>query len=114
MLKQEYIYNALITNVVDGDTVDLMVDLGFGTHRQDRFRLARINTAELNSKIEDEKKLAQDAKNWMMAFLNQKVIFKSMRKDKYGRYLAELYLPDQTVSLNQRLINSGLAQLYIG
>ena len=112
MLIREYIYTAKITNVVDGDTVDMIVDLGFNTYVKERFRLARIDTAEINSKIEDERVLAQDAKSWMSNFLNKEVIFKSVKKDKYGRYLAELFLPNEDTSLNQQLLNLGLAKLY--
>ena len=112
MLQKDYIYTAKIINIVDGDTVDMIVDLGFSTYVKDRFRLARINTAEMNSKDEAERQLAQDAKNWMLHTLNKEVIFKSIKKDKYGRYLAELFLADQEVSLNQQLLDLNLAKLY--
>lgn len=112
MLQKEYIYTAKIINIVDGDTVDMIVDLGFNTYVKDRFRLARIDTAEINSKDEAERQLAQDAKNWMLHVLNKEVIFKSIKKDKYGRYLAELFLLDQDTSLNQQLLDLKLAKLY--
>lgn len=114
MLTRDYIYTAKIINIVDGDTVDMIVDLGFGTYVKDRFRLARIDTAELNSKDQAERILAQDAKNWLLHVLNKEVIFKSIKKDKYGRYLAELYLLNESESLNQQLLDLGLAKLYQG
>lgn len=111
MLEQNYIYNARIINVVDGDTVDMLVDLGFHTYIKDRFRLSGINTAEMNSTDAVERKLAQDAKEWMMSFLNKDVVIKSMKKDKYGRYLAYIY-KDSEISLNDQMLSLGLAKVY--
>lgn len=111
MLQQNYIYNARIVNVVDGDTVDMLVDLGFHTYIKDRFRLSIIDTAEMNSSDAAERKLAQDAKTWMINYLNKDVVIKSTKKDKYGRYLAEIYA-DSDISLNQQLLDLGLAKLY--
>jgi micrococcal nuclease len=112
MLNKEYVYTGKIIKVVDGDTVDIMVDLGFHTFIESRFRLARIDTAEIKSKFEDQRVLAQDAKNWMSNFLNKEVIFKSIKKDKYGRYIVELFLLNESISLNQQLLDLGLAKLY--
>jgi micrococcal nuclease len=114
MLTKDYVYVGKIIKIVDGDTVDILVDLGFHTYLQDRFRLAKINTAEINSKIEDEKILAQNAKAWMDKHLGKDVIFKSIKRDKYGRYLAELFLINENTSLNQQLLDSGLAKPYQG
>lgn len=111
MLEQNYVYNARIVNVVDGDTIDMLVDLGFHTYIKDRFRLSGINTAEMNSTDAVERKLAQDAKQWMMSFLNKDVVIKSMKKDKYGRYLAYIY-KDSDISLNDQMLSLGLAKVY--
>lgn len=111
MLKQEYVYNAKIVNVVDGDTVDMIVDLGFNVFKKDRFRLSRIDTPELNSKIEDERVLAKEAKAFMLNYLNKDVVIESFKKDKYGRYLAEIYT-EACTSINQLLVDNGLAKIY--
>lgn len=111
MLEQNYIYNARIVNVVDGDTVDMLVDLGFHTYIKDRFRLSDIDTAELTSTDAVQRKLAQDAKAWMMNFLNKDVVIQSTKKDKYGRYLAHIYCGSD-VSLNKQLLDAGLAKIY--
>lgn len=111
MLEQDYVYNARIVNVVDGDTVDMLVDLGFHTYIKDRFRLSGIDTAEVNSTDAAERKLAQDAKAWMANYLNKDVVIKSTKKDKYGRYLAYIY-KDSEVSLNDQMLSLGLAKVY--
>jgi micrococcal nuclease len=112
-MKTEYIYNAKVIKVVDGDTVDMMVDLGFGTFVKERFRLAFINTPEINSAVESERLLAIEAKTYVSAYLNQDVTIKSHKKDKYGRYLAEIFVQDGVPeSLNDRLVKSGLAKIY--
>ena len=113
MIKTDYIYNAKITNVVDGDTVDMTVGLGFNTYINERFRLAHIDTAELNSSDPELRKLATDAKLFMIAYMNLDVTIKSYKKDKYGRFLAEIYLPGDTESLNTKLLNAGLAKPYL-
>ena len=112
MLEQDYVYNARIVNVVDGDTVDMLVDLGFHTYIKDRFRLSDINTAELTSTDAAERKLAQEAKAWMANYLNKDVVIQSTKKDKYGRYLARIYVGTE-VSLNQQLLDAGLAKKYV-
>lgn len=113
MLKQDYIYNGKIINIVDGDTLDIMIDLGFNVYVKERFRLARINTPELTSKLEDEKFAAQKAKEWLLNFSNKDVIFKSIKKDKYGRYIAELFVTKNSVSINKQLLDLGLAKPYL-
>jgi micrococcal nuclease len=114
MTNYEYIYKAKVVNVVDGDTVDMQVDLGFYTFVKERFRLARINTAELNSSSAEEKQKAQQAKDYMMQYLDKNVIIKSFKKDKYGRFLAEIYPEINGTSINDALIQNGLATIWRG
>ena len=110
-MKTEYIYKAKITNVVDGDTVDAMIDLGFGIFIDLRLRLYGIDTPEMNSKILEERLAAQDAKKFVATMcLNQDVLLKTYKKDKYGRYLADINIGDATV--NQLLLAEGLAKVY--
>ena len=110
-MKNEYLYNALITNVVDGDTVDARVDLGFSIYTEMRLRLYGIDTPELNSKILDERLAAQDAKRFVETMcLNQTVLLRTYKKDKYGRYLADIIIGESTV--NQMLLIEGLAKVY--
>ena len=88
-----YIYKAELVRVVDGDTVDLIIDLGFDTSREERFRLYGIDAPETNT---DEGK---EAKLWLTGVLGpylyiyvQTLQYKTQAKrDKYGRFLAVLY-----------------------
>lgn len=107
-----YKYNALITNIVDGDTIDAIVDLGFHMQGKLRFRLLGIDTPELRSTDLLEKADAQLAKNFVIEkCLNKRVIIESWKGDKYGRWLAVVTLDDGTV-LNDILIENGFAKQY--
>jgi micrococcal nuclease len=110
----EYAVKELV-KIVDGDTVDVVLDLGFQVYRKERIRLNRIDTPESNSKDELEKKLALEAKNYVsMWLLNQKQIkIRTFKDDKYGRLLGEFY-GDNNISLSDLLIEHGYAWAYDG
>jgi micrococcal nuclease len=112
MVKQQYIYNAKIINVVDGDTVDVIVDLGFYISFSQRLRLKDIDTSELNSPDQGERIKAQAAKAWMLVHLNKNVIIETKKKDKYGRFLADIYIEGVEKSLNTQLLEAKLATKY--
>ena len=112
MLNHQYVYKAKIINVVDGDTVDMIVDLGFYTFIKERFRLSHIDTPELNSPDAEERKKAVEAKNFMSQYNNQDVLIKSSKKDKYGRFLAEIYQLNSTTSINDSLVSNNLAKIW--
>ena len=123
-------YRAQCLNVVDGDTVDLFVDLGFKMYTKARFRLSRINTPELNSKDPVEVAKAQAARAYVNAAIRGSIgvsfdekawnlrIVPEKSADEYGRWLAEIYyMPDSVgrhdeTSLNQELLDQGFAVLY--
>lgn len=108
---RQFIFNAVIYNVVDGDTVDALIDLGFGIYTKQRFRLSGINTSELNSKDTSEREKATKAKDYLISeVLGKEVIIHSKSKDKYGRYLADIYVND--LNINDLLLNKGLAEVY--
>lgn len=114
MLTQDYVYNATIENVVDGDTVDAVVDLGFTVLVKIRFRLYGLDTMETNDKDETKRALGLKAKEFLKdKLLNVKVTLKSHKTDKYGRWLAEIYLPDGS-NVNNTLLTEGLAVPYFG
>lgn len=111
MTKTEYIYNAIVIKVVDGDTIDVLLDLGFYVKYETRLRLARINTPEMNSPLEEERQKAQEAKQYMMMRIDGRpVVIDSRRKDKYGRFIAEVYF--EGVNINDELLEKQLAVLY--
>jgi len=120
---QRFWYGATILNVVDGDTVDLMVDLGFNVHHKIRVRLYGINTPESRTKDLREKELGLKAKKFVEDwFSNHKWVFVNTipdKNDKYGRVLARIYSSDdidspQTACLNIDMIQSGNAREYFG
>lgn len=103
-MKQEYIYNGFIKQIVDGDTIVIMIDLGFHVLRVERFRLARINTPELKDHDEKIKQKAMDAKQYLVGnYLGSQCTIKSLGQDKYGRYVAEVLLKDGTNLSDQML-----------
>lgn len=115
-----YEYEATLLNVVDGDTVDLKISLGLDAYINQRVRLADIDTPELNSPDPDVRARAALAKQFVIDNLptTEKALlirtFKD-RKDKYGRYLAIIFGPEQhDVSLNVMLMAAGLAVPYSG
>lgn len=100
---------------VDGDTVDIVLDLGFEVYRKERIRINRIDTPEIRSKDELERKLAVEAKDYVgMWLINQKQVrIKTFKDDKYGRLLGEFY-GDNDVCLSDLLIEKGYAWAYDG
>lgn len=105
-----YVYKALVLKVIDGDTVDLKVDLGFHIHVDMRIRMAGINAPELHSKDPTVVVSAQTAK----VYLKQRIELKTVtlmtikdRREKYGRILGLIFLDD--VDINQELVDAGLA-----
>lgn len=113
-MQPQYVYNALVTNVVDGDTIDATVYLGFYVAASIRFRLKGINTPEMNDSDPVIREAAQRAKKRVQdLILNKQVSLRSFKTDKYGRWLADIYL-DQNSTINNLLINEGLAVAYTG
>ena len=90
-----YNYNAICTRVVDGDTVDAMIDLGFGVHVKKRIRLAGINAPESRTRDKQEKILGLAAKDRlisMMEGVDNKFELESQELGKYGRVLGKLHI----------------------
>ena len=111
-----YEYRAKLVKVVDGDTLDLEVDLGFGVKKVDRFRLAGINTPELNRKDEREAGLAAKAfvEEWFEGEEYVMIDTFKDKKGKYGRYIAILWQPDNDgtyTSLGSQLVLNGHAEI---
>ncbi len=112
-MKPSYVYNAKITNVVDGDTIDAEVDVGFMMTAKIRFRLYGLDTMETNDKDPAKKELGLKAKQLLTQLLTGKqAVLHTYKTDKYGRWLAEIYLDDESV--NVRLLSEGLAIPYFG
>lgn len=108
-----YEYRAKVIDVYDGDSITAIVDLGFKISFKIKIRLYGINTPEIRGKERPEglvsKKRVQDL------ILNKDVIIKTYKDktEKYGRYLGEIFLEKEEISINQLLINEGLAKPYL-
>ena len=100
-----YNYRATITNVVDGDTVDATIDLGFRMTSTQRLRLLGLDTPE---KFGPTKTQGLAAKQFVMTnLLFQHVVIRTHKSDVFGRWLAVIFLGG--VNFNQRLIDEGWA-----
>ena len=104
-----------INKVVDGDTVDLDIDLGFGITITQRVRLKGINAAETKTLNLEEKTKGLVAKEWLKTELskNGEWAIQTFKEDKYGRILGNLYLVGEPVTVNERMINEGIANPYM-
>jgi micrococcal nuclease len=112
-------YVRKVDNVVDGDTIDVLIDLGFDILFQSRVRLAGIDTPESRTKDLKEKALGLESKEYLKKHLKdaKSVVIKTEKMDsseKYGRILGWVYINGDTVSLNDMMINDGYAWGYMG
>ena len=119
-------YNFRVTEIVkvlDGDTIDVLIDLGFDLFKKERVRIAGVDTPEKRTRDLEEKALGIDATNWMKEKLedtikgDEELTIRTELKGgvgKYGRLLGWLYIGDADVSLNEQMITEGYAWEYDG
>ena len=119
-------YNFRVTNinrVVDGDTIDVTIDLGFDLYKKERVRIAGVDTPEKRTRDKEEKVLGIDATNWLKGKLEEAIkgddelTIRTELKGgmgKYGRLLGWLYIGDVELSLNEQMITEGYAWAYDG
>jgi micrococcal nuclease len=108
-----------VYKVVDGDTIDVDIDLGFNISFFQRVRLAGIDTPESRTKNLYEKKLGLEVKEKLSDFLKSanKIVIRTEKPDsteKYGRILGWLFIDDNKLSVNEILIKEGYAWDYMG
>ena len=112
-----------INRVVDGDTIDVTIDLGFDLYKKERVRVAGVDTPEKRTRDEEEKALGLDATYWMKEKLegaidgDDDLVIRTELvggMDKYGRLLGWLYIGDAELSLNEQMIEEGYAWAYDG
>ena len=113
-----------ITKVLDGDTIDVIIDLGFDLYKKERVRVAGVDTPEKRTTVAEEKELGIDATNWLNKQLEDAIAGEEdlvIRTEleggfgKYGRLLGWLYLGiDAEKSLNELMIEEGYAWAYDG
>ena len=112
-----------IVKVVDGDTIDVIIDLGFDLYKKERVRVAGVDTPEKRTRNLEEKELGIDATNWLTEQLDSAIDGEDdlvIRTEidggfgKYGRLLGWLYIGEDTESINERMIREGYAWEYNG
>ena len=113
-----------INRVLDGDTIDVTIDLGFDLFKKERVRIAGVDTQEKRTRDLEEKALGIDATNWLKKKLEDTIAGEgdelTIRTElvggmgKYGRLLGWLYVGEDTVSLNEQMITEGYAWEYDG
>ena len=119
-------YNFRVTEIVkvlDGDTIDVIIDLGFDLYKKERVRIAGVDTPEKRTRDLEEKALGEDATNWLKEKLEGAIsgeddlVIRTELKGgvgKYGRLLGWLYIGDETISINEIMISLGYAWEYDG
>ena len=112
-----------INRVVDGDTIDVTIDLGFDLYKKERVRVAGVDTPEKRTRDLEEKALGIDATNYLKEKLedtiagDEELTIRTELKGgmgKYGRLLGWLYIGEDSVSINETMINEGYAWAYDG
>ena len=118
--KDPYIYRIKsVLKVVDGDTIDASIDLGFDISLEKRIRLAGIDAPESRTTNLKEKALGLESKEWLKKALEgaKDILIKTEKPDsteKYGRIIGHLFINDQETSLNNQMIDEGYALAYEG
>ena len=108
-----------VKNVVDGDTIDVVIDLGFDILFASRVRLAGIDTPESRTIDKAEKALGIEAKEYLKKQLKdaKSVVIRTEKmnsSEKYGRILGWVYINGESESVNNKMINDGYAWGYLG
>jgi micrococcal nuclease len=122
-----YEYKAKVVKVIDGDTYDMMVDLGFKVTMGMRVRLADVCTPELNAQDESERKKALEAKEFVAQYEGHEVTIRTRKTtagkelQTFGRYVADISVPwevqpgkERFVDLGELLVERELAELWEG
>ena len=120
MDKDPYIYRIKsVLKVVDGDTIDASIDLGFDISLEKRIRFAGIDTPESRTTNLKEKSMGLESKEWLKKVLDgaKDILIKTEKPDsteKYGRIIGHLFINGQDTSLNNQMIAEGYALAYDG
>jgi micrococcal nuclease len=112
-------YVKQVTNVVDGDTIDVVIDLGFDISFTSRVRLAGIDTPESRTKDKAEKVLGLESKKYLSDRIKaaKNIVIRTEKinsSEKFGRILGWLYLDGESNSINHEMIEKGYAWGYLG
>lgn len=109
---QPYTYLAKLVRLIDADTVELDVDLGFKVYHRIIVRLDRLNAPERSNP--NHKAAFQWLQTQLYGNGPLRIVTRKDKQEKYGRYLAEIYYSTDTVSINQQMLDNGYAVPYSG
>jgi micrococcal nuclease len=107
-----YRYKARLNRIIDGDTIDVDIDLGFDVKIKQRVRLYGINTPEVRTKDLNEKQKGIEATEYLKKILPKEFIIQTIlnKRGKYGRVLGILWVNEENI--NERMVNEGYATKY--
>ena len=107
-----YRYKATLNRIIDGDTIDVNIDLGFDVKIKQRVRLYGINTPEVRTKDLKEKERGIEATEYLKKILPKEFIIQTIlnKRGKYGRVLGILWVKEENI--NERMVNEGYATKY--
>ncbi|GAG51829.1 unnamed protein product [marine sediment metagenome] len=112
-MKPSFRYKCRVLKVLDGDSADTEISLGFNVYTKQRLRFLGVDCPETRTKDLEEKKAGLKAKKWVKSMIEGKeVIIESEKAGKFGRFLARVYIGDMCI--NDELIKRGLASEYWG
>ena len=107
-----YHYKAILNRIIDGDTIDVMIDLGFGIQIKRRVRLHGINTPETRTLDLEEKKKGFAARDRLKELLPREFVIETIlnKRGKYGRVLGILWVGEENI--NKKMVTEGYAKEY--
>lgn len=110
-----YIYKAKVLKVLDGDSADVLIDLGCNVHIKERIRFYGIDAPETRTRNKIEKEKGLMVKQYVKNAIEGKTIkIKTNEKGKFGRYLATIWYDEKEQSLNDELVEKKMAKAYFG
>tara|TARA_B110000444_G_scaffold207080_1_gene200903 strand:- start:5683 stop:6138 length:456 start_codon:yes stop_codon:yes gene_type:complete len=115
--QNNYRYTVNVVKVVDGDTVDVDIDLGFGmVYKKQRVRMLGIDTPESRTRDLVEKKFGKASKKHLKSIIEnaESIELVSHDKGKFGRILGDLFIGNSQYSINQQMIDENHAVAYTG
>jgi len=106
-----YYYQATVVRILDGDTIDCLIDLGFTSSRKERLRLARINAPEVRG---SEREAGLLAKAWLQSkvAIGDEILIRTSKSDSFGRYIAEIFIQngEELLNISDELVKVGHAE----
>ena len=112
-MTNEWRYDCIVEKVIDGDTIDVNISLGFDVWKKERIRFDGINTPESRTKDKREKEFGLKVKAFVKKKIEGKEVeIETVKQEKYGRYLGRVFIAGEC--LNDLLVKKGYAREYHG